>query len=391
MKGYLANPTPFKGLDNAIRENKYLLFYADIVNHRKLNAKEFFEYINNKYGNNYKIMKKIDYMSYNISSYKANKLKLIIKYKEAELDNKLEEVQSLKSEFKKIKKVEVPKDNIVRSNALVKKNGEEKVLFNIDKLKEDLNNSLDKYLNDEIDLSDRELINLNARLLNHMSIIDYKKYIDFIIKRKQIKAVSLKDIDQIIEVLEYFINNLNRKLYNIEFCNYIIKAKKDEISCYDKEIKCLKKNKELCKDEIELQINDLMMLRIEANKILNHYINIARSIYIKGEENLDISKKESISKLIIWKYQRIRSYLKNYKSVLEYLINFKNAVTNNDRHLLQVLKINSYQIEEDFIIEMIKDISKVLYGYKRVSNICLSDSKVDNAKEDYLKKVYNNK
>lgn len=390
MKGYLANPSHVKGLNNAIRENDYLFFYMDIVNHRNLTAKEFFKYINDKYGNNYRIMQRIEYMSYNISSYKADKLKIIINYKEADLDNKFEKIKKLEEDFKKIKNVEIEQYDGCNNKNLIRTNAEIKSSVNIDEIKDDLNNLLDDYLSDEIDLSDRELTNFNARLLKHISFIDYKKYIDFFIKMNKIKIVNLGEIDQIIEVLEYFIKNLNNKLYKMEFCDYIIKIKKEEIASYDKEINHLMKKKELCAEEIESQINTLIVLREESEKILESHTNIVRNTYIEGEENLGSSKTESISKLIIWKCQKIKNKLNNYKKVLGYLINFKNAVYNNDGDLSQIPKIYSVEIEDEFIVEMLKNISKILYEYKRVCAISLSDSKLNDVKHYYLKKVYKN-
>lgn len=383
MKGYLANPLPIKGLDESIRENNYLLFYKDIVNHRSMTAKEFFKYINNKYGENYKIMEKIEYMSYNISSYKANKLKIILNYKKAELSNKFEEMRALEEKFKKIKNVEIKEYNGEKSKA-------KRYNFksNTDEIKKDLDKLLDDYLNDEINLTDRELKNLNARLLNHISLIDYKKYIDFVIKRKKVEVVNLNDINQIIEVLEFFIKNLNNKLYKIEFCSYIIKLKKEEIDSYDKKINSLIKKKYNDDNEINSQINTLIILRDEANKVLEFYDNTARDIYIDGEENLDSSKIESISKLNIWKCQRIEKYLKNYNRILDYFVSFKNMICNKDKKSLQDLKKCLVEIEDDFIIEMQKSITEILNQYKKICSISLSDSKLDDAKDYYLKKVY---
>lgn len=390
MKGILRNPSPFSGLNDAIRENEYLLFYKDIVNHRNMGAKEFFEYINNKYGDNYKIRKKIEYMSYNISSYKANKLEIIMNYKKAELSNRFENIKALETEFKKIKNVETEQSNVKKSKNLVRKFSYESNLFDTDQIKKELNKLLDDYLNDDVNLSDRELETLNARLLKHISIIDYKKYIDFVIKRKKVEIVNLSDVNQIIEVLKYFIKNLNNKLYKIEFCDYIIKLKKKEIDNYNKEINRLAKKEYRDEKEIKLQINTLILLSDAANEVLNSYINIACGIYIDGEEKLDSSITESISKLIIWKRQKIQKYIKNYNRILDYLINLKNIICNGDKKFLNGLRISSIEIEDDFIIEMLKSITKTLNGYKNICSISLSDSKLDDIKADYLKKVYKN-
>lgn len=386
----MKKPYHVKGLDISIRENDYLFFYMDIVNHRNLKSKEFFEYINDKYGNNYRIMQKIEYLSYNISSYKADKLRIIMEYKKAELDNKFEKVKKLENDFKKIKNVEIEQYNGSNNKNLIKTNAELKSLVNIDETMGNLGKILDDYLNDKIDLSSEKLTNLNNKLLKYFSQIGYEKYVDFVIKRKKVKIVNQIDINEDIEVLEYFIKNLNNNLYKIEFCDYIIKEKKKEITSYDKEINHLMKKKELCENEIESQINALIVLRDEANKVLNFYTDVVYGIHVDEEDKLDTSITSSISKLIIWKCQKMRTYLNNYKKALNYLNNFKNEISNDDGNLLNVSKIYLSEIKEESIREIINDISKILNVYKSISSASIADSKLGDVKHDYLRKVYKN-
>lgn len=140
-----------KGIGEAIEENEYLFFYMDVVNNRNLQAAEFFNYLNKKYGTNDYISNKINRLSDRISIIKANKLKTIIQYKRAELNNNIEKMQELKSDFDKIVDVKIDgeQSRSTYKYIVLDKNYEKKSEEVKEKIKIELDEFLDDYLEEK--------------------------------------------------------------------------------------------------------------------------------------------------------------------------------------------------------------------------------------------------
>lgn len=396
MKGNLRNPRPIRGLDASIRENEALYFYVDVVNNRNLKADEFFEYLTKKYSPKGDLWLKIDSLSKRLSPFRAEKVNIIIQYKRAESRNKIEQMIKLQNNFNKIGDVQISETEIKKNEKKTYiKTFDEENKKDDNKIKVELEQFLDDYLNDKKSFTEKEVYNYNQRLLNHISTIDQKKYIAFLIKSEHIKSIDFNEIDQVIEVLNYFIKNLNTTKNQLEILDYVVRLRLDQINDYDKEIKLLKSYLEKeSNSDVQSIINASEELKVKSNEILDSCIEKVNSVYILGEENISPSITNNIKKLLIWKIQKIESYLTTYNRILNKLLEFKNIIETNDKDSLKeakIYKVGKADIEESFIVETLKSISEALNSYRKVCNINISDAKLDEMKDYYIEKVYTNK
>lgn len=393
MKGYLANPRPVVGLDKAINENKNLEFYADIVNNRKLDAKEFFKYIK-KYGDMYKINQKIEHISYNMSIMKANKIKLIIDYKKAEASKDNQKIEELKESFKNIKNVILSNEanKVESSNLFYDLQSKE---FN----KDEVMNLINDYLNGK-ELDKNEVKNLYRRIKDHLKDLDYKSVNDFNIKASNIEVISAKEVNQIIIILNYFIINLQNNSTTLDnlYSNYKSTLSNiKELNKKEKKLNRKKLNLESKKDligttydinEIEEEINEISKKITKEELELAKYDLSIKNFLPEISENLREDYKDNIPKLYISKSLRLKKYLKEYRMALEYITSFKIEIKNQDN--LENLKINlgNYNIEEDYIIDIINRMRNIVMHYKNMNTLYLSDEKLDDMKKDYINKIY---
>lgn len=213
---------------------------------------------------------------------------------------------------------------------------------------------------------------------------------DFILKKSNIQPISLKEINQIIEVLNYFVKNIKNNKIQLDICDHIIRLKLDEIEAYNKKIKKLEEelNVESDNKNTKLLIQELKKLKINAEEVLVSYIYRMQSIHIDGEDKLSPSIQSSAKKLLIWKINKTKCYLETYSKALNKLLEFKSIIENNDKESLMKFKISKSNIEENFILEVLKSISESLVVYRKVCDTMVSDSKLEEIKEDFIKKVY---
>lgn len=393
MKGNLRNPKPISGLDASIRENKSLYFYMDVVNNRNLKAEEFFDYLTKKYNPNGDLFRKIDSLSGLLTPIRADKVNIVIQYKRAELRNKFELIKKLQNDFDKITDAQIDETIDVRKpNKTCMKTFLDIKKDNTDNIREELNTFLDDYLNNKKSFTEKEVYNYSQRLTKHISIIDYEKYVTFLIKKDNIKTIDINEVDQVIEVLRYFIKNLNENKNELKVLEYVIKIRLLQIEKYDEEIKTIESYLEKgTKGDIESLLNTIKRLKQDSYEILKLSMDKVDSIKIMGEENISSSITENKKKLLIWKMQKIDNYLNDYNRILNQLIKIKNILDKNDKDLLEKTKIYKSDVEESFINEILKSISETLNSYRRVCNLNTSDVKLEEMKDDYISKVYINK
>lgn len=333
------------GYEECIRDNEQLLFYTDIVNHRNLEPLEFFDYVKGKY--NFKsysaIYERIERIGYILSLAKANTLKIIIDYKKAILNGDNNVVNELKSDFDKIRDIVLEENTYnvqgKKPAVFVKPRSKDKNL-----IANTLNSTIEDYLNGK-EFTEAEYNRLKTNIRSHMSLVDKDMYTDLIIKKVDAKMINNKDLDDLIKVLEYFIFNLNNTL---------------------KEIK---------------DYEDILDSEDVSNKIKN--------IFVGGEENLTDEENKSIKVLYNWKLNRLKKYIKVYNNVISYINAFKENIESDNKNL-DDFKTLYYDLGDDFIKEILSDMSIFLKGYKQISKVMTSDEKKKNMKDRYIKKLYMN-
>lgn len=395
MKGNLRNPRPIAGLSIAIIENKYLEFWVDIINHRHLEENEFFKYIK-KYGKISEINRKIEYISYHMSSIKANQIKLIIDYKRAMLEKDNMKIENLKDSFNKITSVKLVSDNYVNNNKTINYDlpSEE---FN----KDEVNNLINDFLKGK-GIPENKLESLRERIRKHLKDLDYKTVNDFNIKLLNIDIVSKDEINQIIEVLNYFIINVQNNIVILDdlYSNYMLFL--SDIKELSKENKILQAKKVQLESKKE---NNLIEIKNKLEKTEKEIKEISKKI---TKEELEMTKcgeliknfmpevndklcdayKNNISRLYISKSAKLKNYLKNYRIVLEYLVSFKNKVENNEDFEDFSSKLKHLDLEEDYIKDIIDNARTIIRYYKNMNKYNLTDKKLEDMKKDYISKVY---
>lgn len=368
-------PIRYAGYHNAVQDNIYFDFYTDMVNNKDLPAKEFFKYIEDKY--NLKrfdhIYLKVETMEGTVSSYKAEKLRTIIEYKKACLNNDIAKINELKDAFDSIKKEESD------TTVMLKKN--KPFVPNIKKREKNSN------------LSDEQLYLKSRRLSRHEKNIDINRVLNYIIEKNEIKTINKKDLDDLRKVIKFFIKNLEINYGELLLCQYIVTTRKEELNSLDKRIKTKEKTliniiykDEEEKDEIKKVLEKFYHEKDKLIDMIDSYGNTAKKIYIKGEESLKDHIANNLGRLCTWKVKKLEVYIKLYKKVLDYIDTFIKTLENKD----DIGKISTIaiDIDDEFIIEILNDIHNFIIGYRDVSKTIVSDKKLCKIKDDYIKKLY---
>lgn len=261
-----------------------------------------------------------------ISSSKFEEISYIYLYKLA-LDNndrikellykaKLDLIESKKEE--KIKKTIEAKER--RQNKL-----EEKEAKRNDELKE-LNNIMDGVISGTKEI-DKEQFNQKMQSIRlRLSEIDKDKYIDFLFALKNVNSISKEEINELLEVFEYFIKNLeNNYNYlsdsNIPMKDRLEKGSKLKIAGEDTLDSLYKNNPNRLNnwriDKLEKELN-----------LYNNYKNMLLSI--RDEENIDAANQLSAQDKKTLDTQE--DFVKDFYS------NYKNA---NDLYNKKIKKLNT--------------------------------------------------
>lgn len=341
-------------------QSEMYCMYSDIVNNRNLNPVAFFKYIYDNYESLDFVKKTIEKMENDGLISLAYNLKIIIDYKEAILMNNKNTTEKLEPEFKKINNVRSTLDkNDIRSSCYYAKKK---------KLEEDsINLVIDDYLKQNDECDDYEYMKLIYKISNHIKDVDNEKYIRLIDRKYNINKIDKKEIDELIEILEYFLKNLKANLWEFEIYYYIFKTNKKEYEKLNK-----RKNKTKVKDKIE---------RVES--IINLYSNKIR------EELTDIKVNDKNPELVICncKIVALRNMIKEYSKLLNELIILKDKLNSNN---INGVKIPPVKINDDYILSIVNEIKTLLKGYNDIMGVSIK--RKNEIKEEFLKKyVYDSR
>lgn len=331
--------------------------YSDIVNNRNLSPIEFFKYLRDNY-------ESIDYIKSMIKKMEkdglivcANNIKTIMTYKEAILMHNKKLEKELEPKFKKIKYAKkVLKKNDIRYELLQRERNNKK--------QSNINLEIENYLNEDKVYDETEYEKLRYKISRRIKDVENEKYIMFINKKYDIQSIDMKEIDELIETLEFFIRNLKNNLWKFEIYFYIIRSREKE---YER-LNSLK-NKLRVKEKID-----------KLESIIDLYSKMAQT------ELQDIKVDCNIPILLICssKITAMRNMLQGYSKLLNKLIDFKDKTSDIKG------KLPKAKIEDEFILKMIDEINILLTGYYSIYGS--SYKKVNEIKEDYLKKyVYDSR
>lgn len=209
--------TKEKSYKNVYRNMEYetemYYVYSDIVNHRNLAPVAFFKYIHENYRSITNLNSIIKEMEKKGLIFCCNNIKLIIDYKEALLMHNKKLQEKLESKFRKIEDAkEVLNKNVIN----------ESLYYG------DINKDIDNYLSENEGYNRCEYEKLIYKIQHQISDVDNEKYVTFIDRKHNVKSIDIKEIDELIEILKYFIKNLETNLWEFEFYHYVLETRKEE-------------------------------------------------------------------------------------------------------------------------------------------------------------------
>lgn len=325
-------------------ENYY--FLEDFINKKDLNDSEFLEYITKRYGTLPKIKGRINYIRENISYIIAHKLETILKYKTGSKEIK----QQLEEEFNKIKNVRINPGIELRTNnkSLYLDNTSGRNQKIMMEKPSRINTALEEYINGKSEDEVKEILKISSNMNEYIKtnlkyVQSLEKYILFFMKYNNVDTIEINELDQMIEVLRFFVENLETT-YN-KFESY-----SEDISKYEDDI---------------------------------------RSFYISGEENLGETKTSSLCKLYNWKVNKIKFLLSEYRNVLNSYLQIRLLLeTKEDINIKFIGKTEFKNIEEEFLMNYYLELREGLKYYKELSRITtVEDEKIDELKKIYLNKI----
>ncbi|MBQ9024363.1 MAG: hypothetical protein IJ105_03995 [Bacilli bacterium] len=296
--------------DNNTRTKKYLILFSLFLENKDLNCEEFINKINKSLNTKYdlsdlkNIIKQIR-MSHSVS--KAETMNDILNYVISNnTDDKLKEkLENLDKKFFYMKKGSLCSGNINKNKELEK-----------EKLIKDINSQMDLIISKEKS-GESGLI---SKVKSNIKYIDFEKYIDFLETNFNIQATSKKELEQFLEVINYFITNLENNLYKLNFLN---------------------------PDKNEDQI---------------------RNFHVSNEEKLSEYYTNNILRLYKWKKQTIESLLDKYNNIKETI---EIIIKNNNLKEFKTLKYTELDIikdNEEFVYNYYKDLYEMKKVYEKHVN-----------------------
>ena len=205
------------------KKSKFEFFYNIIISNSDLGYKELVRILSDKLGQNFdrtSLNNFIIEMSKSYNSDKALKeINTIINL--SKLRDKLEEAED-KDFYRakimlyeaKISKIKAKRDSIKkgetkRQNEPYKgtKENEERHISCV----EEASSFVDRVLNGE-DYTDSEFTKNNSFIKKYLKEFDQEKYVDYIIKHFKVESMSIEELKQLLEVVEFFKKNLEKNV-----------------------------------------------------------------------------------------------------------------------------------------------------------------------------------
>lgn len=316
---------------NNNNKNHYLQLFALFNKYKNLNYEQFIKSINEELNTKYTLYDlkiKINAIRKTHSVTKAQLMKDILKYTLSNnTDEKLKEkVNNIDRDFFYL--------NSGKYFSMSPKNRNKKE--NDKDLIDELNTEMDivikeeksiKELNEENKVTPSLLVNVKSNL----KYINEDKYIKLLKVNYNIESTSLEELNQILEILNYFINNIENKIYELNF--------------YDPKV-----------DESTI-----------------------RNFHVSKEEDLSDYYKNNIYRLYAWKVSRLENLLNKYN-------NLKNIIIQ----IIQDKHIKSFEKLSYFDEKVLKEDEEFLYDYYHnlylMKNVYMTSIKSLNKINDKRKK-----
>lgn len=294
---------------------KYNAFYEIVVKNRENTLDEIIEVLNNRLNMNFDkamFIKFIKQIKNEISATKGEELIVIYNYINAKANNdnnrlllytaKLTLIDRKKEENrqKTLKSIET------RNNGIIAKQERHSELI------DEVNEMFDNVLNDTKEVSRDEVITRMQFIKRYLKELDYDKYLNFLFKYNNLNSISKEEIEQLNEVIDYFITNL---------------------------------------------INNLLTLKKINTKNEEEVLN-ASKLPVDGEDSVDDSIKNKPGRLLKWKISKIEGKLAFYERYKEMLIKLHD--TDDLNAVKKILPNDKKQMlgQYDFIVDFYENLKK---------------------------------
>lgn len=326
-----------------------MYFAIDLINKRNLSNEDFFKYINCKYDDIRSLRRHISYCKEMVSKELGTQMEIVLNYKLASMNNNKEMLEKYKTQFCSLKNIKLNSNEKTKKAPIITEFNKSEYYKRAKEKPELINNALDNYINGASKEEIMEILGISSNLANYFKqnlnyISDYEKYIKFYINNYKLDVISENDINELIEIIEFFIKNIQ---YNYELLN------------------TYKQNTEKYRKEI-------MQIHI-------------------GDENLNPYLLKNIGRVLKYKIVKINSLYKSYSSILEYLKQFKEFLKDGNKLPEPLLQNKILNIDEQFIKEAYLSSSKIIRYYQLLSTITkLDDDGISLVKNLYLKNITKN-
>lgn len=198
-----------------------------------------------------------------------------------------------------------------------------KIILNSDKSIEELQDSKEIITKDLI-----------QKIRTHAREFSDEELVNILIKNRNVEKISEEELDQYIEVLQYFINN------------------------------------------IKLNISKLFDVEFDEEKM--------RKFYVVGEENLNKNITDYSNKLFFWKLQKLQSILRFYEEMLDIYCKFRETLCVEDITPKLNFQTRNY-VKEDtpFIYEHYQNLQLIKKVYTSIDKLNVNDDKLKSLKDEY--------
>ena len=334
-------------LDNNMSIRAYCFkMYKVFIENKDLDYSNFMRALKNNMGilDAKKIKFYINYIKQDISVKKAREMTLILKYMIAKEKNDIDKVEAIRKEIDEINGAFVLEAQTIGDVPKSKKHLENKKNAHINTI-----NTLNKEMQLVIDekRSYPELFkegkihnqNLLTTARKNIKEIDIDKYIEFLISNYNLDVTSYEELNQYIEVLQFYITNIDKAIEKLR--HYYHTGNESEI----------------------------------------------RNLYVKEQEKLG-ENYSSIAKVYNWKVSKLKYYKKRYQKLIASISTLLgNDISSFDRENNTFM--TSLRNEEDFIVDFYKNLLKIqcIYNDQIINNKYASDALKNEIKEKYTMKL----
>lgn len=340
-----------KSDEKFIHRCELIYFAEDLINKRNLDDKDFFSFIKTKYENIREFRRDITFCREVLSSELANQMEVILNYKLASLHNDEEALKKYREDFFKIKNVKFnfgetsydkPKGSICFTKAKSYERAGEKPEL-IDK-------ALKSYINNENLEQAKSILKIDSKLSEYIKtnlnyISDYEQYVEFYIKYYKIKKININELNELIIVLNFFLQNLKDN-----YSKLIIYRTNPKY--YEKEIRNMK---------------------VDKTKDLSSFV------------------VDNISRLCQYKLKRIDAIYQSYDEILKYFEKLKSFLEEKSKIPKAVSYHKLVNIKEEFLNNEYKIILEFFRNYKSISvTDKINDDDIEKIRNLYLEKVIEN-